>query len=157
MVALGCPLAVESVGQLFFRRVADTCHFAAEMQFLAGQRVVEIHLHAFGLDFYYFAWNHAAGLVHHRDYLTDHTQLFLDLAVDLENMLGQFNDRLGVVTAIALFGAEDEFERVADGFAGQVFFKLGEQVAQPVAEPFSKNSAFKETNGLKESCLLFSP
>ena len=125
---------MQPVGQLFLGCIADGGHFTGKVKFLAGQVVVEIHLDAVVADFDHLARDHAAGLVHHRDHPSDDEQLFLDLAVDFEDMLGQIDHSLCVIDAVSLFRAEYEFEGVADRLSQQVFLKFGQQIAESVDE-----------------------
>ena len=124
--SLGGAFSVQPVGQLFLGRIADSDHLAGKMQFFAGQVVVEVHLDAVGVYFDHLARNHAAGLVHHRNHLSDNEQLLLELAVDFENMLGQFDDRLLVVDAVALFRADLETELVTGFMAFQALLEAGD-------------------------------
>ena len=53
----------------------------------------------------------------------------VQLAVDEEYFLGDFNQRLLVVFAVGLLGGEAELERVAGVFAVELAFKLFGQAA----------------------------
>ena len=104
------------------------------MEFLSGQVVVEIHLHAVGRHFDHLAGNHSARLVHHGNHLAGDEQLLLYLAVDFEYVLGQVDHRLIVVYPVAFLGREDEFERVSHLLAEEILLELGQQISESVDE-----------------------
>lgn len=120
--------AVETFCELLVSSFADGDDGAGEVERLAGEFVVEVHLDLLGADFQHATGNHAAVVGHHRDggSLGDAR---IHLAVGLEHRAGQVDHGAGGIDAVALLGGEDEVEGFADFLAEDSGFKLGQEIA----------------------------
>ena len=119
--------AVQALGQLLVGGVAHALHPAAEMQGLAGHRMVEIHRHGALGDLADGALEHLSGLVEHRDGAALDEQVLADLAVDGECRPGEVDQVGRIVGAVAVLGAQHEVERGARLQVLQRRLKLGQQ------------------------------
>ena len=115
--------------ELLVGSLADRYDLAGEVEGLARQLVVEVHPDLVVCDFQHLAGDDPSVLGHHRDDVAHGQESFLDLAVDFEDSLGQLEDSLGVVNAIAVLWREGEVESIANGLACDVGLKFGKKIA----------------------------
>ena len=75
------------------------------------------------------------------DHVAHGEEAFLNLAVHLEDMLGQLDDHVGIVLAVAFGGSEGELEAVTGLLAGDILLELGQEISH--AEDEVEGSVFR--------------
>ena len=140
MVAVAFPLAaavvaffrgkefpVEAFRELLLGRVPDGNHFPAEIQDLAGHRVVEVHGHAVLLHFHDGGVDDAAVGSYHRQDPAHLHQVLAQFTLDGEGGFGEVETALFVVGAVAVLRLDGKGEESAFFEAFQGFLELGDE------------------------------
>ena len=104
---------IDEVLNLLVGGLAVLHDVAFEVQFLVGQRMVEVDFHFFFVYFEHFAKKALAVLVLKGKQGVNENVLVVEVAVDAEHVALQVHDALGLHLAVGLFNGECEVEFVA--------------------------------------------
>ena len=120
-------LAMEAFLEFLLRGGTDGLNAAAEVEGLAGHRMVEVHHHVVCGNFLYGALHNLAGAVKHGEGAADDQKVCDHLALYLEGLDGDGDKVTGVVHPVAVFRAEREGAVVPGLFLLEGSLELGKE------------------------------
>ena len=117
------------------RSLAHLDDLPRKLERLAGHRMIEVHRHAVLADRLHDADQPVALIVAHRQLVAHLEQAVLDLALDHEHLLGQFDYGIRHHVAVCFGRLETKGETAARLQSLQLLFKSRQQEAGAVYEP----------------------